>query len=345
MSALTGRCVRVHLADPDFCSETCAVKFVLSYEGELKTSQSARSKQKRRLRNHFHSQLKRLWNVSPILKHWYLPISGGIHAKDWLLNQTAGFDECKFIPLVTAELSVECALELRICRPSDFAGQQTDIDNQIKVVFDSLKIPDNKHDIGDSGEYESPLYILLKDDDLVTKISSVNDELLAPVNATGEFRASDVRMTIDVHLRPRFPNSHNVLFFSDDQRVWDHQYSESLVGGLRGMSNAELSAVTTQLIYRITAFHEGTSFSYRSPPSGWVDHEKDMESMGVRQRIWRSDYQPKAFAIKQELQRRVYGDGPYPSDIRSVAIDHGMLAGVSPISDAALELQNLVSQL
>jgi hypothetical protein len=57
--------VRVHLADPEFRSWRCPVKFTLTYDGELKTNKSGHQQQRPALRRHFHNQLKRLWETNP----------------------------------------------------------------------------------------------------------------------------------------------------------------------------------------------------------------------------------------------------------------------------------------
>lgn len=61
---------------------------------------------------------------------------------------------------------------------------------------------------------------------------------------------------------------------------------------------------------------------------------------------WRADLRPEAVALWDELRRRVYGSPPYPRDSgASTALEHGMLAGVSPLDNAATALERLARQL
>jgi hypothetical protein len=62
--------------------------------------------------------------------------------------------------------------------------------------------------------------------------------------------------------------------------------------------------------------------------------------------IWDGQLRPIAFALKEELQRRVYGEPPYPSgESRMHAIESSMLAGPDPIGEAAVGLESLMRQL
>ncbi len=58
---------------------------------------------------------------------------------------------------------------------------------------------------------------------------------------------------------------------------------------------------------------------------------------------WRSTYQPKGVALRNEMNRRMSRTvDPLNA---SVALEHGMLAGASPINEAALELEHLARGL
>lgn len=43
--------------------------------------------------------------------------------------------EFEFVPLITKSLCVECALDFRVLRPTDKAGEISDIDNQVKIFL------------------------------------------------------------------------------------------------------------------------------------------------------------------------------------------------------------------
>lgn len=61
---------------------------------------------------------------------------------------------------------------------------------------------------------------------------------------------------------------------------------------------------------------------------------------------WHTDLQPEAVALRNEMRRRIYGTPPYPRDFQGdAALEHGMLAGVAPLNQAALSLERLARDL
>ena len=86
---------------------------------------------------------------------------------------------------------------------------QTDIDNRLKTVFDALRMPTSAELSRkvESEEHQSlypdldPFYVLLEDDQLITKVSVTSDMLLEPVPEVT--RPEDaVRLIINVNIRP-----------------------------------------------------------------------------------------------------------------------------------------------
>lgn len=341
---MNARQVRVHLADPDFVAESCGLKFTLTYEGALKVGHGRVVQRKHEIRRAFHPQLKRLWQVNFLLANWVFP-QGQYDSIKAIDRLKAKIEDFEFIPLVTKSLCVECALDFRVLRPTDQAGHISDIDNQVKIISDALKIP-RVGDIKDGGlspgSNEKPFFVLVQDDGLVTKISSINDELLAPICGKDTIDSTDVRVSIDVYIRPTLPAVENVIFFSEDRGAWDHKYDEAIPDSLFSLTNSQLRSLATQCIFRISAMAKAFE-SWRPRPSD--DTDKLISDSYARNHLWRTELQPKAVAIKRELCRRIYGEGPYPSDRRSIAIESGMLAGVAPLTDAAIELDTLVRLL
>lgn len=343
--------VRVHLADRNFVAETCAVKFTLTYEGGLKTGSRSphQTERKHEIRRAFHPQLRRLWAVNPYLSHWVTqPIPGRPSFPDEKMSDRlkVRVEDFEFVPLVTQSLCVECALDFRVLRPTDQPGQVSDIDNQVKQITDALKMP-KPEVIKQTGlspsEEEKPFFVLVEDDALITKISSINDELLSPIRGKDTFDSTDVRVAIDVYIRPTLPMPDNVLFFAEDRGVWDHKYDEVIPENLSNLSPSQLRSLATQCIFRIHALAK--SLEHWSSAVTERDQQKIIDDYQARNQLWRSDLQPKAVAIKGELNRRIYGEPPYPNDIKHRAIDRGMLAGIAPLSDAAIVLETLVRQL
>ncbi|MFA5988063.1 MAG: hypothetical protein WC803_00470 [Sphingomonas sp.] len=58
-----------------------------------------------------------------------------------------------------------------------------------------------------------------------------------------------------------------------------------------------------------------------------------------------AQFRPAALALRDEMRRRL-GEGPPPHASQdSVALEYGMLAGVNPVDEAALELERLAQKL
>ena len=65
-----------------------------------------------------------------------------------------------------------------------------------------------------------------------------------------------------------------------------------------------------------------------------------------RSHRWQNDLRPEAVALWHEMQRRIYGAPPYPDERGAkVALELGMLAGPSPLNDAAILLERLARDI
>jgi hypothetical protein len=77
--------------------------------------------------------------------------------------------------------------------------------------------------------------------------------------------------------------------------------------------------------------------------------DKHTEMTQQRSELARSEfnirYRPMALAAREELRKRLCVTPSREINVRSVALDLGMLAGVSPIEDAVTELEQLARQL
>lgn len=276
------------------------------------------------------------------------------------MHKHAKFGDFEFVPLITKELAIEAALQFHILRPTTFKGQNADPDNIVKVLVDSLKMPQHADELPHNAQQveEMPLFVLMQDDSLVSKITSTSDELLQPILGKMQIDRSDTRVMVEVYIRPNFPTNTNLIFFSDDFEVWNHQWAAGVPDGIGGWSNSELKARSTQCVLRmrVTASnfrmqHTASRGSHpsRAAPRSEEDHRAEWLTIQTQSdeqhMIWNSRLRPIAMALKDELQRRVYGEPPYPSDHRMLAIELGMLAGVDPIGEAAAGLESLIRQL
>jgi hypothetical protein len=220
--------------DPDHQPEEPWMEFRLTYQGPLRSSQrdpvgsqaDPRANHKHDIRRTFHHQLKRLWEITPFLKTgrgsgpdvivavnsqrmaepplaYDIPSLAAKHAK-------FGFN---FVPLVTHELDLICGLDILFLRP-DRPGNlwRGDIDNRIKTLLDALTIPlanDNYHQRTPEID-ERPLFCLLEEDKLITKLSIETDQLLEFVSPGMD--VGDVRLMITVRLRPYELHLENLQF-------------------------------------------------------------------------------------------------------------------------------------
>jgi hypothetical protein len=165
------------------------------------------------MRKLFHKQLKRLWEVTPTLKAMLsTPASVvTVNRADWTTRQNALPERFKcgdfrLLPLVTEDLSLLCSLDILFLRP-DRPGmliKSADIDNRLKTLFDALRIPNEANELGGQqpSPDEDPLYCLLEDDGLITRISVETDTLLAPMHSDRPNDINDARLVISVKLKP-----------------------------------------------------------------------------------------------------------------------------------------------
>ena len=93
----------------------------------------------------------------------------------------------------------------------------TDIDNQLKTIFDALRMAGSSQELRTknrpqkSGEGEDPFYVLLEDDLLITHLSVTSDMLLDPLESAAE-EGLQARLVITVSVRPYDVNSCNLDF-------------------------------------------------------------------------------------------------------------------------------------
>jgi len=172
------------------------MEFTLVYRGPLKAN--GRPAEKQAIRRIFHGQLKELWKQPPLTDHG--PPGGHLLEDsppqgDFSIIQRVGV--FRLAPLVAEKLHLIAELQITLLRPEAPGGVLTqggDIDNRLKTLLDSLRMPHNVGEIpGTPLPDEDPFFCLLEDDNLVTKIGVSTDRLLEPTASQ-----SDVQLFIHV---------------------------------------------------------------------------------------------------------------------------------------------------
>ena len=188
------------------------MQFRLTYRGRLKGRNSSSVNDKQELRRHFHQQLKVLWGQSPLkdAQNQIDPKFIGNPNEVCLLKSVGQF---RFAPIVSSVYGWNTVAELDILfmRPSPagaLLGHGGDLDNRIKTLMDCLRMPSaNEFPPNDRPNAdESPFFVLLEDDALVTAFSVTSDQLLVPTEV------NDVELIIHVKVgTTRQSNANSIL--------------------------------------------------------------------------------------------------------------------------------------
>lgn len=188
------------------------MEFRLLYDGPVKatqrdprpgTNQRARHWElKHEMRQCFSDQLQYVWKETPFIAHNQTPKgTKGYHIER--LSERYRIPPWSFVPLVTEELQLLCGVDilfLRMDHPADSVWGG-DIDNRIKTVIDSLRVPNAQSGYADivPDKDHNPLYCLLEDDKLLTKVSVETGKLLKCPDGADQSYAS---LVISVTIRP-----------------------------------------------------------------------------------------------------------------------------------------------
>jgi hypothetical protein len=197
--------------DPHFDAKERSMQFRLTYEGELLSNGHAQHKHE--IRKAFHPQMRRLWDIVPGLKEMRNPVLDLVEvnrppdrSRVEHLAEEFSRNNYRFVPLVTRDLGISfCGIDILFLRPDSPGNvvKKSDIDNRLKTLFDALRMPEGKAELGGCDvptSDEIPFFCLLEDDALITKVSVETDFLLQPIGA--EFKKNDARLIITVSLQP-----------------------------------------------------------------------------------------------------------------------------------------------
>jgi hypothetical protein len=214
--------------------EGISMEFRLTWEGVLLATNSGnqykltRKDYKHKIRQSFHPQLKRFYEITPYL-HTGKPSGRGFggyveaNAPEYNKANVAlpftlhGF---KFLPLVTGQLKLTCWLDILYLRRKKAGDlfEHGDIDNRLKTLIDSLTMPDPNQGYADRIQEPDELpyfHCLLENDRLVSKVTVETDYLLQDLPVTDEHLEpdeNDARLVITVRIRPYETTLENILF-------------------------------------------------------------------------------------------------------------------------------------
>jgi hypothetical protein len=158
------------------------MEFTLIYEGILRSNGSVIDKHD--IRRALHVQLKKLWNQLPLSEYKYRLKKDPPKGESSILKEVGHF---RFAPLVTEELKLIAELSIIFLRPEQPGQLITpggDIDNRLKTLFDALRMPKDQSELPNKSkpsDDENPLFCLLEDDSLITKVTVSTDRLLIDV--------------------------------------------------------------------------------------------------------------------------------------------------------------------
>ena len=175
------------------------MEFRLIYQGLLpSTGNKSRPEEAQAIRQAFHPQLRRLWSVKHGLQELAAAKGQSAAAKDkefydslnlsWSETgivaigkqwNKGGFN---FVPLVTPGVTVRCALDILLLRAEEkkYIFHRGDIDGQLATLFDALSMPQHAEQIFPEQikPDENPMFCLLQNDNLISEVRVVSDELL-----------------------------------------------------------------------------------------------------------------------------------------------------------------------
>ncbi|MGI5178707.1 hypothetical protein ACQEVZ_20460 [Dactylosporangium sp. CA-152071] len=153
--------------------------FTLTYDGPLSGSHRSASA-KHHIRQALHPQLKALWRSEPLVSRKDSIDPG---ATGELLADVAGHG---FAPLVHDHHHLRAKLQILMLRRDAPGGgiiHGGDIDNRLKTLLDGLQRPQHPQEIPSGwqpNEDERPLFCLLDDDRLVTRVDVDTARWLEP---------------------------------------------------------------------------------------------------------------------------------------------------------------------
>ncbi len=187
------------------------MKFKLLYFGDILTNPKKRAQHIADIRMQFHPQLKKLLEHSPWnnLTKYMMP---GATKSPISTRHIGGID---WNPIITPNLKLLAEIEIQLFHPEIVGVARSDIDNRVKTILDGLRCPQNEHEIGENTPKNiGPIYTLLDDDHLVTKLTVNTSHLLSThlFAETASRNGDTVFMMLDINVRVEEGTLENLPF-------------------------------------------------------------------------------------------------------------------------------------
>jgi|ERR1022692_1864479 hypothetical protein len=190
------------------------VNFRLTYDGPLKAASQSETRrlEKQAIRCVFSRQLLQLYtnhDARFLDTEWEseppLPVKRG---------------EFGCLALIRERLNLVCDLDILFLRrenPGHLIHHGGDIDNRIKVLFDSLRVPQDDQEVRGckpegSGQGSNLLFCLTENDSLITGFRVTTDQLLEPPASPTE--QNNVQLVINVEVKATKLTPENMAYFS-----------------------------------------------------------------------------------------------------------------------------------
>ncbi|MGY4317246.1 hypothetical protein [Bradyrhizobium sp. JR3.5] len=175
------------------------MKFTIVFEGDIPPRPQSTLKQIHEIRLGLAPQIAELWKFEPLASE----------GKKWLKEPEEGDGgyatlerrgDRVFAPLVSKRNDMHCELYITFLRqqaPGQLISEGGDIDNRLKTFLDALSVPPHAQ----AREFQTiaasePIFCLLQDDALVTKLAVETDRLLRP--SSNKF---DMVAVVQVHVK------------------------------------------------------------------------------------------------------------------------------------------------
>lgn len=187
------------------------MKFKLLYFGDILTNPKKRAQHIADIRMQFHPQLKKLLEHTPWTNMTKYMMPGAVKSPI-STRHIGGID---WNPIITPNLKLLAEIDIQLLHPEIVGVAHTDIDNRVKTILDGLRCPQNEHEIGENTPKDiGPIYTLLDDDHLVTKLTVNTSHLLSShmFDAQKSRTEDTVFILLDVNVRVAEGNLENLPF-------------------------------------------------------------------------------------------------------------------------------------